>query len=161
MGTDIGKILRTVAAEMLEGLAFIFAVPAEEDIGETDSESLLIANVSFSGPFSGGVVVLVSKNALPELAANMLGVDTGEDISVEQQQDALKELLNVICGNLLPAVAGNREIFHIGVPAIIQQEEIASCTSGLRLAGAAKLELDDGIFSMMLYTEKELGEAVS
>jgi hypothetical protein len=93
---------------------------------------------------------------LPELAANMLGMDMDEDVSIEEQQDALRELLNVICGNLLPQLGGTQEIFSIEVPEIIDKEAIAKFTEGRRLSGATKLELDEGYISLMLYCEGEV-----
>lgn len=155
MGNQINKILRSVAAETLEGLAFVFALPAES-IDEIDYDSLIVANVTFVGVFSGTLIAIVSREILPGLAGNMLGVESEDAVSLDQQQDALKELLNVICGNLLPALAGDREIFHISVPGIIDRDEIASNTQGLALSGAARLELDEGYVNLFLYSQDKI-----
>ena len=155
MGNPTNKVLCTVASGVLEGLAFIFALPAErmEDI---DVESLMAAKVSFHGRFSGILIVAVSREILPELAGNMVGMEMGGDVSEEQQQDALRELINVICGNLLPAIAGKQEMFDIEVPEVLESENIAGCTEGRTLTAAAKLELDEGYVNLRLYCEGEL-----
>ena len=36
-----------------------------------------------------------------------------EEIDSEQKFDAIKETLNILCGNLLPEIAGNQDIFNI------------------------------------------------
>ena len=155
MENNINRILSTITSEMLEGLAFIFALPAES-IDDIDTESLLAAKVSFTGPFDGTLIVMVSQQMLPELAANMLGMDMDNDVSMDEQYDALRELLNVICGNLLPQLAGSQEIFSIEVPEIIDKEVITAFTQGRSLSGATKLELDDGYISLMLYTDGDI-----
>ncbi|MBW2359013.1 MAG: chemotaxis protein CheX [Deltaproteobacteria bacterium] len=90
----------------------------EDGPGEIEYDSLMAASVSFAGPFAGGLVMTVSPQVVFELAANMLGVDN-EETTLDQQYDALKESMNVICGNLLPAITGKQAVFNIGSPEII------------------------------------------
>ena len=72
--------------------------------------------MDFSGPFGGGMELCLPAPALVELAVNMLGAKDGEELSPEQQHDALKELINVVCGNLLPILAGHTEEFNLRPP---------------------------------------------
>ncbi len=155
MGNDVSKVLCNVAVEMLEGLAFLFALPVEK-MEDSEADSLLTAKISFSGAFSGTLVALVSRQMLPELAGNMLGIEMDEDVSIEEQHDALKELLNVICGNLLPAVGGKEEVFSVQVPEIVDREAMAHFTEGRTVSGAARLELDGSYLNLMLYCEGSL-----
>jgi hypothetical protein len=73
-------------------------------------------SIHFLGPLMGDFVLEISGGVLPVLAANMLGEDEPPPLS--QQQDALKELANVICGNLLPLIAGSEAVFDLGAPQI-------------------------------------------
>lgn len=50
------------------------------------------------------------------LAANMLGLDSDDDLANERGEDSLKELLNVGCGNLLTELAGPDPVFDLEVP---------------------------------------------
>ena len=62
----------------------------------------------------------VTQQTAQELTENMLGLDEGEaEISSDDQADALKETINVICGNLLPAIAGKDAVFDIQPPEIL------------------------------------------
>ena len=74
--------------------------------------------VRFSGPICGGMQLSLSRPVLAELAGNMLGVEDGAALPADEQHDALRELINVICGNLLPMIGGASAEFHIQTPFI-------------------------------------------
>lgn len=151
MKKHISEALHKVAEDVLEKLAFIFSFP-EEEREDPDPEGVVGVGVTFSGPFNGILFMRIAKDILPELAGNMLGIDEDETTG-ELQHDALKELLNVVCGNLLPALAGKERIFNVGAPVIhtdggqgMKQEPV----------GVARLDLEDRICDLMLFVEGDL-----
>ena len=112
--TRLNEPLRQVAEETFESLAFMFAMPGDDEFGPDPDAPLAVARVSFHGPFAGELHLGVSRDMLPDLAANMLGMDEQATAPTpEQQADALRELLNVVCGNLLPAIAGAEAVFNV------------------------------------------------
>lgn len=101
-----------------ETLAFMFAMPPPEEgpePGEQEHAGVFRVRVYFEGPVDGSLVLSVPREMLPELAANMLGLDA-EATTREQRTDAARELCNVVCGNLLPAVAGAEPVFSVSPP---------------------------------------------
>ena len=159
MKEPLNKMLSQTAIETFEKLAFLFAFPEEEGYGE-EMGSMVSAGVVFSGPFSGSLVIAVSVTVLPELAANMLGIDEGIDISLDQQHDALKESLNVICGNLLPAIAGREPIFNMEMPVILSEsgggkKGVAGVAEG-EVLSKAKLTFDEGGCELSFYVNGEI-----
>jgi len=149
---DRKKIIYQVLEDVLENLAFLFFAP-EDTRDNIDFGRAITAKMTFSGLFSGTLVLALSHQVLLEIARNMLGVD--EEISVPQQHDALKELLNVICGNLLPTIAGKREIFAIGVPDIISSEEMTEVALRCPSTSMAKVELENGQIALFLVIDSE------
>ena len=130
-----------VAAETMESLALMFLVP-EEDAMVFGIMPDRVARVDFTGPFDGSLTITFSDELMMELAGNMLGTTDTSEITTEQQDDALRELLNVICGNLLPQVAGNEAVFKVCSPRMLtdaaengEHEEI----------GDARLFLENGV----------------
>lgn len=100
-------------SEALESLAFMFA-EAQPSSPPPSTDVDGVAVVHFYGPMNGALVVQLSGGVLAALAANMLGTD---DVpSYEDQQDALGELANVVCGNVLPRIAGRSAVFGLSVP---------------------------------------------
>jgi CheY-specific phosphatase CheX len=118
MNAANSEILTGVVADTLEKLAFLFAVPLEGPVPE-DTRELATVRVRFSGPLCGGMQLSLSRPVLAELAGNMLGADDGSALSADEQHDALRELINVICGNLLPLIGGSSAEFNIQPPAVL------------------------------------------
>ena len=114
--------LYRVSTETIESLALMFLVD-EDEAAIIDPDEATIAQVDFAGPFGGSVLLRVTEDLLPELAANMLGRPGEQDVSVEHQHDALKELANVICGNILPEVGGVEAVFNVSSPAILDESD--------------------------------------
>ncbi len=159
MDQRIRSILSQVASDTLEKLAFLFAFADDER--DTDGpEPAISGRVEFNGYFLGSLVIRVSTSALNELAVNMLGLDDDADISVEEQQDAFKELLNVICGNALPAIAGNQVEFAIGPPEILLEGDTAVKMDNVEPGCVARLMLEDGFCDVYFLIEGELPESV-
>ncbi len=152
MKEQIRKTLHRVTEEVLERLAFIFSFPAADrgvpaaGQGLLNRTEVITGCVSFEGPFTGTLAIAISRESLPELAGNMLGIDNSET-RPEHQQDALRELLNVICGNL---IAGKRAIFNVGTPRItdeaFEEEPVA----------LAKLSLEVGECDIYLFITGEI-----
>ncbi len=143
--------LARVLGEVFEGLAFMFSFPLEEG-EDLHSSPATTARVSFSGDWSGHMMLRMSDDLLPPLAANMLGLsedDAGVDLS--QQQDALRELVNVLCGAVLPDIAGAEAVFDLSAPEIAAGS--ADAADGPNLAGVARLAVDDGYAEVALYVE--------
>jgi chemotaxis protein CheY-P-specific phosphatase CheC len=148
MSRKYSQLLTEVAAETLEQLAFIFSFADDSDenaIWETDVTG---CHVAFRGPHQGEILLVISRAVLPELTANMLGLDEDEKPPREHQEDALREALNVICGNLLPKIGGVEAVFDIVAPEIQPTAEMRSKVEALKSAtpdyGAAYLSLDEG-----------------
>ena len=133
--------LYRVAAETMESLALMFLVP-EEDATVFGIMPDRVARVDFAGPFDGSLTITFSDELMIELAGNMLGAIDVSEVSAEQQDDALKELLNVICGNLLPQVAGNEAVFKVCSPRILTN---AGEDSEHEEVGDARLFLENGL----------------
>ena len=117
MNAAISGILSDVVVDTLQKLAFLFAVPLEGAAPE-DTRELATVRVRFSGPLCGGMQLSLSRPVLAELAGNMLGADDGSALSADEQYDALCELINVSCGNLLPLIGGKNAEFNIQTPFI-------------------------------------------
>lgn len=156
MREKLKKILSRVAVRTLEQLAFIFSFP-EDEKNNIHPDSAVGVSISFEGAFSGFLSMIVSNQVLPELTANMLGVDD-EETTVDQQYDAFKETINIICGNLLPAIFGKQIIFNIDSPEIIPGAEAIKKKDEYKAASMVKLILDNGQCDLFLFVDGQIPE---
>ena len=159
MSEKIDNIILKVTAETLEKLVFMFASPYEPE-NSTEEDPDIGVSVSFTGPFSGTLGMKVSGKVLSEITVNMLGVDDEDEITIEDQNDALKETINILCGNILPAIAGKQAVFNIGAPEIIQEGEDIKENNGEELASDVKLSLDEGRCDLVLFVNGKIPEVV-
>ena len=151
----MNNILHHVAEETLENLAFLFSFGEKEDfLGQ--GSPLVALRVLFTGEFSGELVMRISQGVLPEMAANMLGLDE-EDVSEADQLDAASETLNVICGNLLPAIAGKQAVFNITSPEILADGVSYAEENSPRLKASATLPLENGCCDLHLLSDGDVG----
>lgn len=119
MNPDHAETLTRVFTEVLEQLAFMF-VETPDTTETPESEHLVATSMAFRGPCSGKVTLAAPREMAPVLAANVLGLDPGEDLGIQASYDALKELLNVTCGNVLTAIAGDEPVFDLTVPEVME-----------------------------------------
>lgn len=128
------------ATETFESLAYLFAEPGTaDDLPAADVEGVVA--VSFSGPSHGGVILQLSGGVLPALTANMLGLD--DPSTAVDQRDALGEAANVICGNVLPRVAGSTAVFALGVPHEYRSWDDAVAAIGT-VSARVRLDIEGG-----------------
>ncbi len=159
MNNKINAILEGIAAETFEGLAFMFGFP--EEVENADQSESMMVKVGFQGSFSGHLVMAVTRQTVQELTANMLGLDDGEgDISSEDLADALKETINVICGNLLPSIGGKDAVFDIHQPEILSDPSSLETSPGATLVSVAKLSIDDEPCQLSLFVDGQLPETI-
>ena len=99
------------------------------------------ADIHFTGPFSGHLSLCASGPFCMLLATNVLGMEVDE-LSPEHARDALKELTNITCGELLAALAGKKTVFDLSVP-VIEKIDAAAVKSDLALPGTVSVLIDD------------------
>ncbi len=136
MSKKLERELYKAATLTFEGLGFL--LPTSE-ISEQQLNAQVEAAVSveFEGPFSGKLLVRVCGGLLPIIAANMLGEENVQ--SKNLQYDALGEIVNVICGNMLPGIAGSKDVFHVSPPKMAESMDlppVAEVQVGLGLGRA-------------------------
>lgn len=116
MPESLEAVLLGATQRALETTAFLFAepyVPAEPDGGVAPAPC--VATVAFTGSHTGALSVEFPARLMPMLAQNVLGDD--EAPGEETQRDALGELANIICGNVLPSLHPEGR-YSLGPPAV-------------------------------------------
>ena len=122
------QALKEVSEQVFEELAFMFADSDPGDLEAWEREkSYLKAEIAFQGPVSGSLWIAAPPAFCRELAANILGLDGDELSAREKAEDALKELVNIVCGHFLTRTAGEDPLFTISPP---EAREVARPDAG-------------------------------
>jgi chemotaxis protein CheY-P-specific phosphatase CheC len=101
--------------EALDTMAFIASEPIVEPT-PCPQEPLLV-RMSYSGTRSGQVLIIAPRAFGLLLAANVLGTEPDDPEAQARADDALKELLNVTVGAMMPRLAENeQDVFTLSLP---------------------------------------------
>ena len=157
MEQQLKSIIAATANDTLEKLAFLFAF-TDDEWSDDQPESMVTGRVAFNGHFSGFLMIQLSTEVIPELACNMLGLDDEDEISDAEQQDALKEILNVICGNVLPAISGDQVEFNIDAPEILTLPDAVQVRTIHKPASAVRLNLEEGVCDLFFFVDGDIPE---
>ncbi len=107
--------IETIGAVMQNG-AFILVDETKKEIPGDATCFVQGVRVAFTGRHCGAVHLWVDEAFGRYAAANMLGVDEDSPRASEAQEDAVRELLNMMVGNLLTALYGHSETFTLSIP---------------------------------------------
>lgn len=131
MQLDYTQPMTDVFCRVMESLAFYFVDPVEAHQVNMDLDlqsPYLHASMRFEGPHVGQINMYLPQSMMTTIWANMLGCDEEDEHSASQQKDAVCELLNVICGQVLTEIWGTGPIFDLRLPNItsIERDQVAS-----------------------------------
>jgi CheY-specific phosphatase CheX len=138
MPESLEAVLVGATQRAIETTAFLFAEPG---VAATDdavvSPPPFVATVAFWGAHDGALSIEFPARLLPVLAMNVLGEEDtpGEDM----QRDALGELANIICGNVLPSLDPDGK-FSLGPPAVSAAP--ADVAGGLARVATGELQIE-------------------
>ena len=103
---------------IVEQLTFMFGEPSDKSAVLEDDVDYIVAQMDFTGDVKGTLSLAVPADCVVEIAANILGLDPGETEVASMVSDSLGEMLNVICGHVMVAIAGKSADFRLGAPVI-------------------------------------------
>ena len=81
--------------------------------------------ISCEGSHRGSMSLWASASFMRTLCANMLGAEDDSGLSTANLIDALKEMLNMIIGNVLTEVYGDEPVFDLGLPRLLTSRNLA------------------------------------
>ena len=138
--------------EALETMAFMSAMPPEEQEKALRPMQAVRARMTFSGPVKGEVEVMAGRAFVQMLAANVLGVDESDPEAAQKGVDALQEMVNTTCGILLPQlVTPENDQFDVSLPE--SQEADEATWEAFVSDGATELDVEGELVAVRLRIE--------
>lgn len=116
METDFDQTVSTAFCRVVAQLAFMFAEPVKQGELPPAAGACVIVRMDFSGTLGGTTQLAVPSSLCVDLATNMLGTELDCEQAAVKGLDALKEVLNVTCGNILTDLAGTEPVFSLTIP---------------------------------------------
>ena len=110
-----------IFSEVLANLAFMFS--EEEPVDVPAGAVWLETTISYQGPCCGHLTLWCTRDFATLLAANLLGIDPDEQDSQADAEDAVKEFMNIVCGQLVTALHGTEDVHNLTIPVIRELPE--------------------------------------
>ena len=120
--------LTGVVSAVLGDLAFMVSddEPAELPLGAV----WLQCEISYGGPAGGTLCCWCTRDFAIQLAANLLGTEPDEGDAQVGAEDAVREFMNVLCGQVVTAWYGTEEIFNLSIPTVRECIDIPTPPAG-------------------------------
>ena len=152
MNSALEEKLAQTAAKTLEELTFCFATPERWEPPDFTGDEYVLG-AQFAGYCGGYLVFICPAGSGREMTTNMLGLDEDDAVTGEQVQDALKEVINIICGNILPTLAGVEAVFNIAQPKIMDVGQAPEFGRETPPVGRVRLDLEGESGYLFLFVD--------
>jgi len=121
MKTQIEKVLLESTVRTFEDLCFMYQEPELKDTQE-NLPLEAAAEVKYrSDDFTGKLLIETRGGLSSAIATNILSND---DPSVQQKKDALGEIANIICGNIVPSLGEGGREYKIEPPRSLNKNDL-------------------------------------
>ena len=106
--------IRKVTAYVLSEWAMMLVEPGENprEIFDINAPFFRVS-AYYKGVFDGDLTIICQSPFLELLARNVLGIDSDQEVGIDEQWDALRELANIISGNYLVEAYGTETVFDL------------------------------------------------
>lgn len=125
MDESIVAIAKESAIRILERAAFLFSEDIPENqipLADTFWRQKGYA-LDYSGPLKGELRIWLPESLSRVIVSNMLGLDEESEMAQKEEDDAVKEVLNIILGIFLTEAFGTEAVFHLGIPQMLEPDE--------------------------------------
>lgn len=116
--TDVPD-LGTVVSDVLGDLAFM--VTDGEPVTLPTGMVWLQGEVQYFGPEKGCLQCCCTRDFAVQLAANLLGIEAEEGEAQVAAEDAIREFMNVLCGQLVTTWYGAEAVFNLSIPTVCER----------------------------------------
>lgn len=148
IAVDLDGLLVKNAASIFEMMVMASMERADnKDLDIVEEERLGV--ITFEGATHGCLGILCSKECADQLAANMLCVDDPATLSIEDVDDAIREITNMVMGAIKADPDANFNEVKLSIPVVIRGREIEH-DLGERPERVSVMTLVDGRFPVEL-----------
>jgi|GEM_PF-3327521 len=109
--------LTEMAFDMFERMGFLLGESADKaDFRPDETAGSVRGEIRFAGDLHGSLNIVTTEKLGRLLASNFLGLDEAQQAKDSEMADAIKEFLNVYCGNILAEITEKGENVDLLVP---------------------------------------------
>ena len=150
MKKQIENVLKEATIITLEDLCFMYQEPELKDAQE-NLPLEAAAEVKYrSDDFTGKLLIETRGGLFSAIATNILSND---DPSAQQKKDALGEIANIICGNVVPSLGGGGREYKIDPPRSLHKDDLLKEEKQEEPLAEITLNFNDGRADIKLFMD--------
>jgi hypothetical protein len=116
--TTAGRDLSALVLDVLGELAFMITDDQPRDWPA--GAEWLEGEITYRGATCGTVQCWCTRAFAARLAANLLGIEADQGTAQVEAEDAVREFLNVLCGQLITVWHGTHTVFDLSIPRVCE-----------------------------------------
>ncbi len=109
--------------EVLETMAFMVVDESGQD-GPEIGEMALLGSITFRGDLRGCLSICCGVTCARTIAANMLGMHPGDELTQDGVCDALAELTSMVMGAIKSRVQTRIGVMEVSIPSVVRGREL-------------------------------------
>ena len=109
--------------EVFETMVFMDLNEVEEELPGS-SEVTLLGQITFTGNIEGCLSICCGLACAQTIAANMLCMESPDELSDEDTVDAIGEVANMVMGSVKTRIQDQAQNISISIPSVVQGREL-------------------------------------
>ena len=146
----LNEALLSGAKEIFETMIFMSIEESSESEQQIEGDALL-GSITFQGKLEGCLTICCGMSCAKTIAMNMLGMEPDAEISHEDINDAIGEVVNMVMGSIKARLMDSVGNFNVSIPIVVSGRELENslCDSAKKVSMKVNIE-DDYIAELSL-----------
>jgi chemotaxis protein CheX len=154
---SLADALLAGAKEVFETMIFMSLEPCA-DAGAVVADDGLLGTITFRGGLEGCVGICCSSACAKSIAANMLGMEPGADMSESEIYDAIGEVTNMIMGSFKTRIIESVGDVQVSIPSVIRGNRLDTVMLEGQERVCVPVMLDEHVAVLSLLSKKAKGQ---
>lgn len=154
----VKEILLESAKEVFESMVFMALNEVDGEMPDA-SEVTLLGTITFTGSLEGCLGICCGRRCAQTVAANMLCMDSPDELSDEDVIDAVGEIANMVMGSVKTRIQDHVGDLTISIPTVVQGREMRNRLSEGTVRTAVNVALAEEHRATFTLLHRESGGA--
>jgi len=128
---------------------------ADENMPQSANWELL-GSITFKGGIEGCLAICCTRQCAEAIAANMLALESANELTEENTCDAMGEITNMIMGGLKARILKMVNTLEVSIPSVVRGHELRNTLGDGSEKVSVRVNIDDNYIAelLLMYREK-------
>ncbi len=142
------------AKEIFETMIFMSMEECSDDDRNIEGDALM-GTITFKNSLEGCLGICCGVDSAKAIAANMLGLEPGDDIGQEDICDAIGEVANLVMGSVKARLLEHVDDIQVSIPSVVKGHELINSLGDGANRISVKVSLEDEYIAELSFLCRE------